>query len=87
MGADREEGYSAYIGFCYIGAEAIPISIGLLLGCGSGRKFSIIFCTFFVHLFFNWAAVPGSRFSNPPTSQSPTVGRQQFAPLILWQFY
>jgi hypothetical protein len=24
-------------------------------------------------LFFNWAAVPGGRFSNPPTSQSPTV--------------
>jgi hypothetical protein len=26
-------------------------------------------------LFFNWAAVPGGRFSNPPTSQSPIVGR------------
>ena len=38
-------------GFCNIGAEAIPISIGSLLGCGSGRSFSIIFCTLFVHLF------------------------------------
>jgi hypothetical protein len=28
-------------GFCNIGAEAIPISIGSLLGCGSGRSFSI----------------------------------------------
>ena len=53
MRADREEGYAAYIGFCNIGAEAIPISIGSLLGCGSGRSFSIIFCTLFVHLFFN----------------------------------
>jgi hypothetical protein len=70
------EGYSYNIGFCNIGAEAIPISIGKLLGCGSGRSFSIIFCTLFVHLFFNWAAVPGGRFSNPPTSQSPIVVRQ-----------
>jgi hypothetical protein len=28
-------------GFCNIGAGAIPISIGSLLGCGSGRSFSI----------------------------------------------
>jgi CRP-like cAMP-binding protein len=49
------------------------MGIGSLLGCGSGRSFSIIFCTLFVHLFFNWAAVPGGRFSNPPTSQSPIV--------------
>jgi hypothetical protein len=63
------------MGFCNIGAEAIPISIGSLLGFGSGRSFSIIFCTLFVHLFFNWAAVTGGRFSNPPTSQSPTVIR------------
>jgi hypothetical protein len=29
------------IGFCNIGAEAIPISISLLFGCGSGGSFSI----------------------------------------------
>jgi hypothetical protein len=28
-------------GFCNIGAEAIPISSSSLLGCGSGRSFSI----------------------------------------------
>jgi hypothetical protein len=61
------------IGFCNIGAEAMSISIGSLLGFGSGRSFSIIFCTLFVHLFFNWAAVPGGRISNSPTSQSPIV--------------
>jgi hypothetical protein len=65
-------------GFCNIGAEAIPISNSSLLGFGSGRSFSIIFCTLFVHLFFNWAAVPGGRISNPPTSQSPTVICNQF---------
>jgi hypothetical protein len=43
------------------------------LGFGSGRSFSIIFCTLFVHLFFNWAAVTGRRISNRPTSQSPIV--------------
>jgi hypothetical protein len=32
---------TAYIGFCNIGAEAIPMGIGSLLGCGSGRSFSI----------------------------------------------
>jgi hypothetical protein len=72
-------------GFCNIGAEAIPISIGSLLGCGSGRSFSIIFCTFFVHLFFNWAAVPGGRISNSPTSQSPIVGSNFTAYLIPFQ--
>jgi len=40
MRADREEGYAAYIGFCNIGAEAIPNSISSLLGIGSGRSFS-----------------------------------------------
>jgi hypothetical protein len=49
----NREARTANIGFCNIGAEAIPISIGSLLGFGSGRSFSIIFCTFFVHLFFN----------------------------------
>jgi hypothetical protein len=70
------------MGFCNIGAEAIPISIGSLLGFGSGRSFSIIFCTLFVHLFFNWAAVPGGRFSNSPTSQSPIVIGQHYQSLI-----
>jgi hypothetical protein len=28
-------------GFCNIGAEAIPISIGSLFGFGSGRSFSM----------------------------------------------
>jgi hypothetical protein len=32
---------AANSGFCNIGAEAIPISIGSLFGCGSGRSFSI----------------------------------------------
>jgi hypothetical protein len=55
-------------GFCNIGAEAIPISISSLLGFSSGRSFSMCRQA-------GWAAVPGGRFSNPPTSQSPIVVR------------
>jgi len=33
--------------------------------------FWLLSCTF----VFQSAAVPGGRFSNPPTSQSPNVGR------------
>jgi hypothetical protein len=61
-------------GFCNIGAEAIPIGIGSLLGFGSGRSFSkVAFCSYLHLQYFNWAAVPGRRISNPPTSQSPIV--------------
>jgi hypothetical protein len=52
-------------GFCNIGAEAIPISIGSLFGFGSGRSFSIIFCTFFVHLFFNRQRFRAENFQIP----------------------
>jgi hypothetical protein len=41
-----------YIGFCVIWAEAIHISIGSLLGCGSGRSFSIgLFVLIFIFSF------------------------------------
>jgi hypothetical protein len=40
------------MGFCNIGAEAIPISIGSLLGFGSGRSFSIwLFVVIFIISF------------------------------------
>jgi hypothetical protein len=40
------------IGFCNIGAAAIPISIGSLLGFGSGRSFSIwLFVLIFIFSF------------------------------------
>jgi hypothetical protein len=40
------------IGFCNIGAEAIPISIGSLFGFGSGRSFSIwLFVLIFIFGF------------------------------------
>ena len=45
-------------------------SILLLFGQTS---FNLAFCCYLHHQFFNWASVPGGRFSNSPTSQSPNV--------------
>jgi Taurine catabolism dioxygenase TauD, TfdA family len=39
-------------------------------------EFQFGFCSYLHHRYFNWAAVPGRRFSNSPTSQSPNVVRQ-----------
>jgi hypothetical protein len=45
-------------------------AIGLRLG---QKFFNVAFCSYLHHQYFNWAAVPGGRISNPPTSQSPIV--------------
>jgi hypothetical protein len=37
--------------------------------------FNLAFCCYLHHQFFNLASVPGGRFSNSPTSQSPIVVR------------
>ena len=37
-------------------------------------SFNLAFCCYLQFQFFNWASVPGGRFSNSPTSQSPVVG-------------
>jgi hypothetical protein len=44
------------------------------IGLWFGQKFfNLAFCSYFRLQYFNWAAVPGRRISNPPTSQSPIV--------------
>jgi hypothetical protein len=46
------------------------------VGLRFGQKFfNVAFCSYLHHQYFNWAAVPGGRISNPPTSQSPIVVR------------
>ncbi len=79
MRTNREEQRTANMGFCNIGADGITMSfcnaIWLLLGQTS---FNLAFCYYLHHQFFNWALVPGGRFSNAPTSQSP---------VRWWQFY
>jgi hypothetical protein len=34
-------------------------------------EFNLAFCCYLQLQFFNWASVPGGRFSNPPTTPSP----------------
>jgi hypothetical protein len=49
---DGEDAQAHNSGFCNIGAEAIPISSGSLLGFGSGRSFSIgLFVLIFIFGF------------------------------------
>jgi hypothetical protein len=55
---ERLNGTAGNSGFCNIGAEAIHISIGSLLGCGSGRSFSILL---FVLIFIISISI-GQRF-------------------------
>jgi hypothetical protein len=44
------------------------------IGLQFGQKFfNVAFCSYLHFQYFNWAAVPGGRISNPPTSQSPIV--------------
>jgi hypothetical protein len=44
------------------------------IGLRFGQKFfNVAFCSYLHLQYFNWAAVPGGRFSNSPTSQSPIV--------------
>jgi hypothetical protein len=59
-------------------------AIGLQLG---QKFFNVAFCSYLHLQYFNWAAVPGGRISNPPTSQSPIVVRhtmRKFIQLVLF---
>ena len=60
------------MGFCNIGADGITISIcnsmWLLFGQTS---FNLAFGCYLYHQFFNWASVPGGRFSNSPNIAKP----------------
>jgi hypothetical protein len=55
---DGEDAQAHNSGFCNIGAAAIPISIGSLLGCGSGRSFSM----YLFVLIFIFSISIGQRF-------------------------
>jgi hypothetical protein len=67
-----EEGYAANKVFCNIGADGITMSICNSMWHLFGQKsFNLAFCCYLQQQFFNWASVPGGRFSNSPTSQSP----------------
>ena len=60
------------MGFCNIGADGSTMNIcSSLLHLFGQTSFNLAFCSYLHHQFFNWASVPGGRFSNSPTSQSP----------------
>ena len=70
-------------GFGVIGADGITMSIcnsiWLLFGQTS---FNLAFCCYLQYKFYNWASVPGWRFSNSPTTPSPvrqTVKKLSFS--------
>ena len=39
--------------------------------CSGWTFFNLAFSRYLQNQFFNWASVPGGRFSNPPTTPSP----------------
>ena len=39
--------------------------------CSGRTFFNLAFCRYLQLWLFNWASVPGGRFSNPPTTPSP----------------
>jgi thiol-disulfide isomerase/thioredoxin len=54
----------------------------LTIGLQFGQKFfNLAFCSYLHLQFFNWAAVPGGRFSNSTTTQSPIVMCNNMRPL------
>jgi hypothetical protein len=56
------------------------------IGLRFGQKFfNVAFCSYLHLRYFNWAAFPGGRISNPPTSQSPIVVRHLSGEFL--QFY
>ena len=64
-------------GFCNIGADGITMNIYNSIWHLFGQtSFNLASCCYLHHQFFNLASVPGGRFSNSPTSQSPIVMRQ-----------
>jgi len=60
------------MGFCNIGADGILMSIYNSIWHLFGQTiFNLAFCCYLHYQLFNWALVPGGRFSNSQTSQSP----------------
>ena len=60
------------MGFGVIGAGRCNLQLQQHGSSCSGRTFfNLAFCCYFHLQFFNWASVPGGRFSNTPTTPSP----------------
>ncbi len=68
----REECQHTTRGLALLGLDGIIISFCSLLYFSFGLTFfNLAFSCYLQLQFFNWASVPGGRFSNPPTTPSP----------------
>jgi hypothetical protein len=60
------------MGFGVIGAGRCNLQLQQHgASCSGWTFFNLAFSWYLQHQFFNWALVPGGRFSNPPTTPSP----------------
>jgi hypothetical protein len=81
---------AANMGFGVIGAGRCNLHLQQHGGICSGWTFFNLALSWYLQLqFFNWALVPGGRFSNPPTTPSPFRWPQLKTPFfmfkILWR--
>jgi hypothetical protein len=60
-------------GFAILGQQQYPSALVRYWASVRAEVFNVAFCSYLHLQYFNWAAVPGGRISNPPTSQSPIV--------------
>jgi hypothetical protein len=76
------------IGFGVIGAGRWNFGfLSLLCFTPGWTFFNLAFSSYLQHQFFNWASVPGGRFSNPPTTPSPARCRQCQSTFIMIERY
>jgi hypothetical protein len=61
------------MGFAILGQKQYPSAFIHYWASVRAEVFNVAFCSYLHLQYFNWAAVPGGRFSNSPTSQSPIV--------------
>ena len=78
---------AANIGFGVIGAGLCNLHPQQHGGSCSGLTESYLaFCCYLHHQFFNWASVPGGRFSNPPTTPSPARWLQSYKSFLTTRY-
>jgi hypothetical protein len=75
----KEKQRTANMGFGVIGAGRCNLHQQQHGSSCSGRTFfNLAFCRYLQLWFFNWASVPGGRFSNSPTTPSPVRYMQPY---------
>jgi hypothetical protein len=66
------QGFSTTLGLALLGQDVVIFISSNMAAVVRAGRFSIwLLVVNFNFSFFNWALVPGGRFSNPPTTPSP----------------